>query len=181
MNKIYVKSLLECNRFGKVIRLIRDNIYEWSVDDYDYIMKICHKSCQYVYHHIGKESLYNDLKRKLEKFKDMYNPYLLGLSKKHIKYIILAGHSDIVCKYMPYLHIKNRLYQYVKYNYIFMVKYLLLSGYDIDKIINILYSGIHGAYRLGSREIIKYLTSHVMLNKYTYKLSPRIIQNEISS
>lgn len=45
MNSKYIKKLLNCNRSGKVIKLMTDNVYNWSIDDYEKILKICTQYC----------------------------------------------------------------------------------------------------------------------------------------
>jgi hypothetical protein len=46
MNYEYITNLLKCNRYGEVIRLLRDNIHTWSMDDY---AKVYNKCCGYAY------------------------------------------------------------------------------------------------------------------------------------
>lgn len=41
MNINYVIKLYKTNRYGKLIKLIEDNIYNWSIDDYSECYKIC--------------------------------------------------------------------------------------------------------------------------------------------
>lgn len=175
MNRLYISKLLKCNRVGKVIRLIRDNVYVWSVNDFEFVILACKLCCHYICHHIEKESLYNDLKRKLRIEGSMHYSDKFGVTIEHMRLTIKSGHSDLLYKYIHGSDIEKYLYKLVKYGYLFMIKYYLLSGYDIDKCVDILYNGVHGAYRLENNEVIKYLTSHVMLNRYMYRLSSHII------
>lgn len=45
--KSYIDKLLKTNRIGKLIKLVNDNRFEWSVDTYEYILRNNHRYNRY--------------------------------------------------------------------------------------------------------------------------------------
>jgi hypothetical protein len=41
MNIAYIKKLVECNRYGEIIRLIKDNTHMWSINDFYNVYNLC--------------------------------------------------------------------------------------------------------------------------------------------
>lgn len=64
----YIDVLIATNRVGKLIKLIKENIFEWSVNMYEYIYKTTHNLFfrvwyYFIYHYQNKHLIVLDVKQ----------------------------------------------------------------------------------------------------------------------
>lgn len=71
MNRKYIDYLYKRRRIGKIINLIKNNIHNWSIDDYNYVLHDRNLVDNYhILHYVDDDSLYDYIKRELLKYND---------------------------------------------------------------------------------------------------------------
>jgi hypothetical protein len=151
MNFEHIKRLLECNRHGEVIRLMRDNIHTWSMNDYDYLYDLCYgckKIMQFVrpkcYKQIFAEPciIYvldhlcvDNIHGKISKYLRMRRAYSYGATRiirRKIDHSIFRGmlcYNDDTIMYFIKKKQVSEVYNIIKYN---ASKWYFYDDYDIQ-------------------------------------------------
>lgn len=164
MNREYIKKLFKNGRIGKIIKLMSDNVFNWSIDDFEHMLRLSKTTGHYdIFYHIAKKCLYNNLKYDINI--DISDKCLVDIT---CSYAYKYKYSDII-KYIILISgaYKKILYRICYHGDVNLLKYVLLSGYDIGT--NIFEDGISVAYKYAKINIFNYIITPLIMNKYTYK------------
>lgn len=179
MNKKYIKSLIKAKRYGKVIHLINNNVFEWSENDFIKLSKMVKNHFMLYHfmseHFVKKEIIWKYKHDNLYEYND-YNKINYLLSKRNSVLIWDdypdKDHSTNICdifdtygeydqEYM--LNVYDKLIKYLFSNEMIVYN----NCYDITNIHYYIYFGkhyffnhymyIHCYYNYGKQKAIKYI------------------------
>lgn len=176
LNRKYVDYLYKRKRIGKIIDLIKNGIYDWSIDDYNYVLHDKKLVDNYhILHYVDNNPLYDYIKRELLKYNDnmFFGNVAIGV---YIRERNINIDTNIVKHVLPYNKkiinghkFKNFKAGYLlascKYNNYNMFKCILLDKGPIY----LLSSGIDMAREGNYTKIIDYIMLPCNINKYYYE------------
>jgi hypothetical protein len=177
MNKNYVLSLINCNRVGLLIRMVKLNTNLWSDKDYQYVYYECYRKKIYASHVF--------LKYVIEFSKNKHRMSIVGKSSginiiPQIKsecndeiILIKQSYGNFYSCYIPYLMRRNSDSEYTKYiikhcdrpyNYPiltkFLTSYIMTKRYQLN---NEVYAMIEHI------DSLKYITTNAIYNMFIFR------------
>lgn len=156
MNRDYVIHLMDCKRIGKLIKLLNDNIFNWSDDDFKYILnKTLETNTFRIFHYIKVICPYY-------KWKLLDKEINYAHNEKQLILICINGNINM----LNYIILKSKT---IHTRILFMIcVYGLLESLKIILIENIKivhYMFLQEAYYSNTTCIIDYILLHSVINK----------------
>lgn len=173
MNTIYINKLFRLSRIGKIIKLMDNNIHNWSINDFEYILNISrHKKYFRIFYYVEFNSLYNDIKRVVND-RGTFNTDRLLRNTTDYKY----GNLDMIKYILCSKNVNLDDYKFFRNKDINTSKYLLYN-FDIKKTQYMFYI----VHRIYDTQLMKLIMTPYIMNKYTYRLdsSDYYINNNIT-
>jgi Fe-S-cluster formation regulator IscX/YfhJ len=177
MNHPYIDELINRNKIGKLIQLIKVNAHKWSINNFQYIFEQCieHK-LYHIFYFMMDHFIRSDCISFYDNGKYMYHDNIFTWACRYghvdmVKYLLSEEVTEKYPDIDPCAQNNQGLKSACGYGYIDMVKYLISDEVtekypDIDPCAQDKF-GLIFACRHGHVDMVKYLLSEEVVDKYS--------------